>query len=87
MTVLYRRSEESRGVPGVAYRTDFVPGLFEDLGAAVGECGLVITGKPGEPGTLRGSSPDRRYGLWVPTTLAARIEAKLIERNHQIVDE
>jgi len=25
--------------------------------------------------------------LWVPTTLAARIETKLIERKHQIVDE
>ena len=87
MTVLYRRSEESQGVPGVAYRSDFVPGLLEDFGAAVDECGLVITGKPGEPSGLPGPSSDRRPGLWVPTTLAARIETKLIERKHQIVDE
>jgi hypothetical protein len=91
MTVLFRRSEDSQGVPGVAYRvgstSEGVYDLMGDFGAAVGECGLVITGMPGEPGSLPGSSPDRRFGLWVPAGLAARIEPKIIERKHQIVDD
>jgi hypothetical protein len=91
MTVLFRRSEDSKGVPGVAYRvgstSEPILDVMEDFGAAVEECGLVITGMPGEPGALPGSSPDARYGLWVPAPLAARIEAKIIERNHQIIDE
>jgi hypothetical protein len=87
MTTLYRRSEASAGVPGVAFRLGSTAESTVEahvlFGAVVADdLKMVITGRPGEPALLEG-----RFGLWVPTPLAGLVEAGLVQRGHQVTDD
>ena len=90
MTRIVRRPQSSEGIDGILYSFELVPdtqvlALLEDFGVVATRLGLVISGKPGEPGKQL-TADNRLAGVWVPTFDNAGFFNELVLMDHRVDD-